>query len=322
MKLHHLAVALVLPPLAAVGCAPGSRDVSCRPISSGSTHALTSAQSSPFKGTVFTIVMENHSTDQIIGANGPPYINSLVKQGAVAARYEDPQIHPSEPNYLWMTSGENFGVTSDGDPIDNHVSCTAHIADQIEAAGLTWKAYQESMGAPCGTDQAYPYMPKHNPFVYYDDINGWDGTQFTKPARCTNHVVDYSQFDADLQSGKLPKYVFITPNMIDDMHDGSVQDGDNWLSHEVPKILASDAWKNGGVLFLTWDEGSSLGNDHPPMIVVSPLAKQGYVSTGAYNTSSYLKTVQAILGLDALPCDPQPESVQTMADLFTVSLPN
>src|SRR5678815_1761201 len=102
-----------------------------------------------------------------------------------------------------------------------------------------------------------------------------------------------------------PKYVFITPNLDNNMHDGSVAQGDAWLSREVPKILGSDAFNKGGVLFLLWDEGSgtlSKGDD-PPFIAISPNAKAGYVSNVDYDTSSYLKTVQQVLGVEELPCD-------------------
>ncbi len=149
----------------------------------------------------------------------------------------------------------------------------------------------ESMGAPCGVASSYPYEPKHDPFVYFDDINGWDGSRFQSSARCDAHVVDYAQLDQDLAAGTVPTYAFITPNMIDDMHDGSIAEGDAWLARELPTILSSDAFNNGGVLFLTWDEGTGQSDD-PPMIVISPHAKQGYVSNTAFNASPYVKTVQ------------------------------
>jgi hypothetical protein len=314
--------ALAAAAAASAGCnnSPGSRDVACRPISPPSAATVAQLKTSPFTGTVFTIVMENHSASEILGPGGPPYINSLAAQGAVAAGYHDPLVHPSEPNYLWMTAGENFGILDDNTPVAHPVACTAHIADQIEQAALDWRAYEESMGTPCNLNAAYPYEPKHDPFVFYDDLNGWDGQQFQASTRCTQHVVDYSELATDLTAGTVPKYVFITPNMVDDMHDGSVQQGDAWLQAQVPKILASPAYKNGGVLFLLWDEGSNSGDD-PPFLVVSPLAKAGYVSHTDYDTSSYLKTVEAILGLQPLPCDPSPDSVPLMSDLFSAALP-
>src|SRR5581483_1991963 len=135
------------------------------------------------------------------------------------------------------------------------------------------------------------------------------------------HVVDYSQLAADVSANALPKYVFITPNLQDDMHDGSIAQGDQWLAREVPQILASDAFNKGGVLFLMWDEGGgTFAGDDPPMIVISPNAKSGYVSQANYDESSYLKTVEAILGMAALPCSSKADAVQTMDDLFRVPL--
>jgi hypothetical protein len=132
--------------------------------------------------------------------------------------------------------------------------------------------------------------------------------------------VDYAELDRDLAAGTVPTYAFITPNMIDDMHDGSVAQGDAWLAREVPKILGSDAFNHGGVLFLTWDEGSHNADD-PPMIVISPNARRGLVSQTPFTASSYLKTVQKILGLEMLPCDAaNADAIATMDELFDVPL--
>lgn len=314
---------LTLAPLVALVAAAGCMNTSGNTAVACSAVTAQDTQPSPaWQGTVFTIVMENHSAKDILGNGNAPFINSLAQQNAVAANYRDNSVHPSEPNYLWMVAGQNFGVLDDNDPSSHHINATSHIADQLEAQGMTWRAYMESMGAPCGLTGKYPYEPKHDPFVYFDDINGWDGKTFQPSQRCNDHVVDYSQLDGDLQSGKTPKYVFITPNMISDMHDGSVAEGDKWLAREVPKILASDAFNNGGVLFLTWDEGSGWPQaDDPPMIVISPNAKRGFVSQTPYNASSYLKTVQKILGLQTLPCNPSAaDGVQTMDDMFNVPL--
>ena len=305
-----------------VGCAnnSGNTNTVCS--------ALTQKAAQPMStwgGTVFTIVMENHDASQIIGnTKDAPYINQLAANGAVAAGYHDSFVHPSEPNYIWMVAGENFGVLDDNDPASHHLDSTAHIADQIEQAGLTWKTYQEGMGAPCGLVSHDRYAAKHDPFVYFNDVNGWDGTTFQPSARCNTHVVDFSELDKDLAAGTLPDYVFITPDLDDDMHDGSVAQGDAWLSQQVPKLLASDGYKQGGALFLLWDEGSggvSPGDD-PPFLVVSPNAKVGYVSTVDYDTSSYLKTVENILGLQSLPCDPARATVPVMDDLFTSAATN
>jgi phospholipase C len=305
--------------LVLAGCTPpndsGNTTVACRALS-------TTAPKRPagWGGTVFTIVMENHDAAQILGSKQAPYINQLAAGNAVAAGYHDSYVHPSEPNYIWMVAGQNFGILNDSDPNGgNVITASSHFADQIEGAGLTWRTYQESMGNPCGLSSHGTYAVKHNPFAFFADINGWNGSTFVPGSRCVDHVVDYSQLDVDLQSGNLPNYVFITPNLVHDMHDGTVAQADAWLAAEVPKILASPQFQNGGALFLLWDEGANNG-DSPPFLAISPNAKPGFVSHVDYDTSSYLETVQTMLGLDPLPCGDPASTVRPMDDLFTVPL--
>ena len=275
-----------------------------------------------FTGTIFTIVMENKNRTDIIGNLAAPFINELARQGTLAAGYHDSYVHPSEPNYLWMVAGENFGILDDGDPIVHSVASTSHLADQLEAAGLTWKSYQEGMGEPCGLVSHGRYAAKHDPFVYFNDVNGWDGSKFQYSQRCVDHVVDFSQLDADIANHAVPKYAFITPTLDHDMHDGSIAEGDRWLANEVPNILASDAYQQGGVLFVLWDEGSGTfaPGDEPPFIAIGANVKQGFVSHKRYDTSSFLKTVQKMTGVEALPCAKDPSETSAMDDLFTVAM--
>jgi len=94
--------------------------------------------------------------------------------------------------------------------------------------------------------------------------------------------------------------------------------GDTWLPTEVPKILASQAYRNNGVLLITWDEGAS-GDGPIGMIVLSPKAKGGgYANTIAYTHSSTLRTVQEIFGVT--PMLGSAASVTDLRDLF-VSFP-
>ncbi len=313
----RVAAAFVLPLL--VACTgpndSGNTSVACRPLAPGAA-----VRPAAFRGTVFTIVMENKSRGQILGSDDAPYINALAAQGAVAAGYHDSFVHPSEPNYLWMVAGENFGILNDDDPGPDHViDARSHLADQIEAAGLSWRSYQESMGEPCGLQSHGTYAAKHNPFVFFEDINGWNGAAFSPPPRCAEHIVDFTQLAVDLRSGTLPDYAFITPDLTHDMHDGSVADGDAWLAAQIPALLASPAYQQGGAIFLLWDEGSASGDD-PPFIALSPRARPGMVSPTAYDTSSFLLTVQKMLGVGALPCAASPSSVIPMTDLFAAPL--
>lgn len=246
---------------------------------------------------VFVIVMENNEYGNIIGSGAAPYINSLARSYGLATNYYAAS-HPSLPNYLALTAGSTFGITSDCTTC--YVNAT-NIADQVEASGRSWKAYMEDMPSACYTGASYGnYAMKHDPFMYYNDIR-------TNAARCAAHVVPFTQFSADMSSGNVPNFVWITPNMCDDMHDCGVSTGDNWLRNVVPTITGSAAFRNGGVLLITWDEGSTsagccgdTSGGHVATLVISPRSIPGYRSAVAENHYGLLRTVEDALRLSHL----------------------
>src|SRR5690349_25116799 len=70
-------------------------------------------------GTVFVIVMENQNWSNIKGSSNAPYINSLLTNSQASyakAYFNPPGNHPSEPNYIWIEAGTNFGIRNDNDP--------------------------------------------------------------------------------------------------------------------------------------------------------------------------------------------------------------
>jgi hypothetical protein len=270
--------------------------------------------------TVFIILMENHNWSSIKGSSSAPYINNtLLTTGAHTEQYFNPPgNHPSLPNYLWLEAGTNFGIANDSPPSTNHQSTTAHLVTQLEAKGLTWKSYQENIsGTTCPLAVSGLYAPKHNPMVYFDDVTSNNSASST---RCIQHVRPFTELASDLSAGRAANYNFITPNLCNDMHGASgcpadsIATGDTWLANNVPAILASHAYQQGGALFITWDE--SVGGDVPVgMIVLSPQGKgSGYSNTIAYSHSSTLRTVQEIFGLTPLLGDAA--NATNLSDLF------
>ncbi len=268
---------------------------------------------------VFIIVMENHNWSQIEGSPSAPYINqTLLVQGAYAeAYYNPPNLHPSEPNYLWLEAGTNFGVTDDGNPSANHQASKAHLTSLLDAAGISWKSYQEDIkGDTCPLEISGHYSPKHNPMVFFDDVTGGNDPN---SAYCIAHIRPYTELGYDLASGNAARYNFITPNLCHDMHGGTgcdkngIKSGDDWLRKAVPEILDSEAYKSGGILFITWDEGES--SDGPiGMIVLSPYAKIGYSNTLHYTHSSTLRTIEEIFGVQPFLGDAA--NATDLSDLF------
>jgi phosphatidylinositol-3-phosphatase len=273
--------------------------------------------------TVFLILMENHNWSQIKGSRSAPYINGVLLPMASYAEqyYNPPHLHPSEPNYLWLEAGTNFGILNDGEPRVNHQSTGLHLVTLLEQAGISWKAYQEGIdGKTCPLSSHGRYAAKHNPMVFFDDVT--DGNKPDSP-HCIAHERPYSELATDVQQNSAARYNFITPDLCDDMHDtfgcpttDSVWNGDNWLSKAIPPILDSEAYRAGGILMITWDEGE--GGDGPiGMIVLSAGAKGGgYSNTIYYTHSSTLRTLQEIFGVTPLLGDAA--NASDLSDLFSV----
>ena len=291
--------------------------------SNAATLTVNPAGSGAIK-TVFLILEENHNWSAIKGSTSAPYINNtLLTTFAHAEQYYNPPgIHPSEPNYLWLEAGTNFGITNDNDPSTNHQSTTAHLVTLLKNSNISWKTYQEDIsGTTCPLTGVSNYAPKHNPFVFFDDVTN---TNDPASAYCIAHVRPFTELATDLTNNTVASYNFITPNLCNDGHDSCsplsdpVAQTDTWLSQNLPAIMNSTAYKAGGVaILITWDEGE--GGDGPiGMIVISPNAKPGYSNTIHYNHGSTLRTIQEIFNVTPLLGDAANQT--DLSDLF-VSFP-
>ena len=228
------------------------------------------------KGHVFVIVMENRSYWDALAT---PYISSLAKTYGVATNYHSVS-EPSLPNYLAMTSGNTWNIHD-----DNYHSMPANgLGQQLSRDGVSWKAYAEGLTGDCFASP-YPYALKHNPFAYYG------GT-------CPANVVPISQLPGDLRSNT-PALTWIMPGLCNDCHDCSRKTADAWLAQVVPSVLASPAWREGGVLLITWDEGGTATDDHVATLVISPNLV-AHESATYYTHYSLLATIEDHLGVGRL----------------------
>ncbi len=288
-----LALAAVLA-VAACGTAPVS------PAGGGAAapRTLTPAPAGhvPAFGHVFVLVLENTEYGTIVGQHAAPYLESLVARGALQTAYYA-VAHPSLPNYIALASGDTQGISSD---CSRCFVDAPTLADQVEAAGRTWRAYMEDMPAPCTLGNAGGYAQRHDPWVYFDAIR-------TDVERCAAHVVPLSRLDADLAAGTVPDLAWITPNLCHDMHDCSVETGDAWLRDFLPRILDSAAFRDHGVLFITFDEGTTGagccgvgGGGRVFTLVLGPDVRAGARSPVPETHYSLLRTIEDAWGLPPL----------------------
>jgi len=279
---------------------------------------------------VFVVALENTDAARLYGnRTDAAYINdSLLPKYARSSAFEDelPLSIPSEPHYIWMEAGTNafsdHTFKDDAAPSSSvSTSSTAHLVTQIRKAGngVTWMSYQEGLDSATGTCPIAAsgfYAPKHDPFVFFQDIAGSPPSK--TDAYCSAHHKPMASLAEDLLSRKVARYNFVTPNLCHDMHgadgcpDGNnIRSGDNWLKANLPPLIAyADA--NAGVILLVWDEGDATG--HMPFLVIGPHVKKGYVSAVPYTHSSILKSMERILRLPVLP---SVSSASDLSDFFT-----
>jgi phosphatidylinositol-3-phosphatase len=226
---------------------------------------------------VFLVVMENRSFADAIAQ---PYTAQLAATYGVATNYHAVG-HPSLPNYLAMTSGSTWGITDDG----YHRLPPGGLGAQLTEQNVSWRAYMEGMTGGCfGAGRGYAL--KYNPFAYYG-------------GNCPANVVPMSQFDADLAAGA-PRFVWITPDLCNDGHDCDSRVADGFLGGLVPRILASPAWRDGGLLLVTWDEDDGSADNRVLTLAMAPHLA-AHQSAQRYDHVSLLATVEDRLGVPRLP---------------------
>lgn len=337
----------------ALAAAPG--------ISSASGHPTKVKPIKPYDHIV-EIMMENTSYATIIGNPNAPFLNSLATTYGRASNYYG-VTHPSEPNYVASIGGDYFGIQDDnqfyctpalastdptctGTTVDHTVSSQS-LADQLTAAGKTWKGYFQSLPPtpPAGTLVSsgvnangpytfkYPnatvalYASKHNPFV-----------NFTGTQNSVANMVPDTQLGADLATGNLANYSLVVPDQCHDMHGTGfcsdptqlIQLGDTYVDQTVSTIMGSRTWKKGhNAIVVTFDEddfsdsgmpgtgccGSTVGGGHVLTVVIDNKGHAPITDPTAYNHYSLLATMETAFGLPLLNHAGDP-AVPQMTTLF------
>jgi hypothetical protein len=217
---------------------------------------------------VFIVVMENHSLDAL-SPQAAPYIHRIIQQDGYNSAYFG-VTHVSLPNYAALIAGSTFHTHSDN-PDQKFPAPT--LVGELDARHITWQAVMQSLPYAGYRGNWYPeragtnpvlmpknalYAKKHNPFMLFPSI-----------VRGGAHsVVPLDAFERELKAGRVPRFVWITPNLCADMHGqprGSsacpssnpqalVRDGNNFLAQLIPAITRSSAFRGHSVIFITWDE--------------------------------------------------------------------
>src|SRR4051812_31702014 len=310
---------------------------------------------------VWVINLENSSyatSFESVATEHNPYLAQVLpSEGALLREYYGIG-HESLDNYIAQVSGQsptpqtqedcspNSDFTDSGTDTNGQVigqGCVYPyrvdtIGRQLEERGFSWKGYNEDMGdnsvrdhgVECahipiggsdpGADPQDGYVAKHNPFVYFHRVI--DDVPY-----CKAHDVPLTPLARDLQRiSTTPNLNLITPNTFSDGHDQSLEFVDHWLRQYVPMILASPAYRQDGMVIVTFDEAGGLGanplddraccNELPgpntPMpgifgpgggrigaVVLSPFVTPGTVTDTPYNHYSLLRSLEDLFRIQS-----------------------
>ena len=238
--------------------------------------APAEAQSLPRPDHIVIVMEENKSFAQIIGNPAAPYINALSKRGALFTQSHG-VTHPSQPNYLALFSGSTLGINSNVCPLEFSGD---NLASALREKGLSFTSYAESMPQAGFDGCTYgAYMRKHNP------VTNWKmSTSLNQP---------FSAFPQDFE--KLPTVALVVPDLRNDMHDGSIAQGDAWLKKNI-EPYAQWAMTHNSLLIVTWDEDDGSLNNHIATILAGPMIKS-ISSAQPINHYNILRTIEEMMGL-------------------------
>ncbi len=301
-----LYLALLASTLAAAGC--GSARAG-RPLAVGAPASLPASGSSH----VVVVLMENAEYGEVIGSRDAPYVNRLAREYGLAT-HSYAVTHPSLPNYLALTSGSTHGIGSDCTSCS--ISAGPDLVEELEAAGISWRAYLEGIPRPCFTgSSAGGYAKKHDPFAYYRDVA-------QDPSRCAR-LDGFGALARDLRHGTLPTFAWVSPNLCDDGHDCALRTADRFLARTLPPLIRELG--PDGFLVLTWDEGTSddgccgsAHGGHIATVVAGPRVRRGGTSADPVDHYGVLATIEDALGLARLGAAADPRA-GSLAPLFAVA---
>ncbi|KAJ7135094.1 phosphoesterase family-domain-containing protein [Mycena filopes] len=241
-------------------------------------------------------------------AASTPIFESLAEQGLLLTNYNG-VTHPSEPNYIASVGGDFFGLHDDAMyHIPSNISC---VVDLLEDKGISWATYQENMpsdefygmiyAAPnyaSPSSAPYPYyVRKHNPLMVYDSVS-------QDPAR-VKRVRTFNDFANDVVNGTLPQWNFITPNMVNDAHDTTIDFAASFLEYWLLPLLTDPRVNSEETMIVvTFDEAETYTQQNNVFAVALggaiPLKLRGTTDNTLYTHYSLLSTVQANWGLKSL----------------------
>jgi phosphatidylinositol-3-phosphatase len=221
--------------------------------------------------------LENKGYNTIIGSRSAPFINSLAKRGTLFTNTYA-ITHPSYPNYVDFFAGQANGITTN-ECMDNFKLTTPNLYTILKEVGKSFAWYSEDLpktGSKVCTFRSY--VQKHNPTTIFTNV----------PATANKRFADFpSDYD------QLENVIGITPNMDNDMHDGTVNEADRWIQKHLTSLIDWCTTHNS-VFVIYFDESENNADNRIPVIALGQQVKEGYQLGTLYDHFSWTRTISAM----------------------------
>ena len=156
----------------------------------------------------------------------------------------------------------------------------------LNSNGVSMKWVSEDLPAVGSTVcEAYPYVRKHNPMPSFSTI----------PAEA-NQPLTYMDLQDPSTFSSLDEVICISPNMLNDMHDGSVRDGDDWLKDNFSKLI-DWCMTNNSIFVVYWDEDNKREGNRIPVVMLGEHVKQDHTVNTRYDHYNWSLTVTSLFGV-------------------------
>jgi hypothetical protein len=241
---------------------------------------------------IVVIVFENKEERQVIGSSAAPTFTAMARSYVQLTRYTA-ITHPSLPNYLAIFSGSAFNDPPDCGPGPGCAYPAPSVFGQALALGKTARSYEESMPRPCDRSDSGAYAVRHNPWAY---IPG-------ETAACRSGDVPAGTpsggaLASAVRAGTLPSVGLITPNLINDAHDGTLGQADAWLRRWIPVIMSGPDWRHGRLaIAVVFDEGDP--GLRVPFVLIAP-GLSGAVTRQPWDHYALTRLIDQIIGAPPL----------------------
>lgn len=256
-----------------LACCSKSKDVTPVPIDKPPVDTVVSTF--PHPDHIIFVWFENKGSDSILGSSSAPYINSLIEQGTLFTN-SSAITHPSYPNYVDFFSGDPNGITSDK-CVESMALTTPNLFTNLNDVGKSFAWYSEGL-PETGSKVCFApnsYVAKHNPTTIFDNV----------PASANKRFTDFpTNYDS------LENVVCISPNLNNDMHDGSVARGDGWLKAKMSSLIEWCKTHNS-IFVVYYDENDGAEGNKIPVVAVGEPVMVNHKDDTSYDHYNWTRTV-------------------------------